>query len=96
MSDNEAASKQTGYRLEYSSSNRAKCSERILSGFKNQFDEADELDGFEDLKDEDKDRVRTAWAEGHVADEDIPASARKDKDEEDGKAKKKTTTKRKK
>ncbi|KAG9074557.1 hypothetical protein FS749_013863, partial [Ceratobasidium sp. UAMH 11750] len=70
--------------------------DRILSGFKNQFDQADELDGFDELEDEDKERVRTAWAEGHVADEDIPASARKDKDDEKDKTKKKTTAKRKK
>ncbi|KAH7332895.1 zf-PARP-domain-containing protein [Rhizoctonia solani] len=120
MSDDEGTKKQTGYRLEYASSGRAKCSgpkpcsgssigkgelrlgtlldyngnksfkwrhwgcttARILSNFKNQFDAADDLDGFEDLNDGDKDRVRKAWAEGHVAEEDIPATARKDGDEE--------------
>ncbi|KAF9218969.1 zf-PARP-domain-containing protein, partial [Gyrodon lividus] len=50
---------------------------KILSNMKGQFPSADELDGFEDLKDEDKDRVQRAFDEGKVADDDIPESARK-------------------
>jgi hypothetical protein len=50
---------------------------KILSNMKVQFSSADELDGFEDLNDEDKDRVRHAFDEGKVADEDIPETARK-------------------
>lgn len=50
---------------------------------KAQFEEADELDGFEDLKDEDQERIRKAYEVGHVADEDIPDSARKPADDED-------------
>ncbi|KIK96710.1 hypothetical protein PAXRUDRAFT_69800, partial [Paxillus rubicundulus Ve08.2h10] len=50
---------------------------KILSSMKAQFSSADELDGFEDLNDEDKDRVRHAFDEGKVADEDIPETARK-------------------
>ncbi|CAE7154174.1 unnamed protein product, partial [Rhizoctonia solani] len=134
MSDDEGSKKQTGYRLEYAPSNRAKCSgpkpcsgspitkgelrlgtlieyngnrsfkwrhwgcttARILSNFKNQFDDADGLDGFEELNHEDQERVRKAWAEGHVADEDIPATARKDDDEAGGTGSKKKATKRKK
>lgn len=52
------------------------------------FSEADELDGFDDLKDEDKEKIRKAWEDGHVDDADIPDSARKpakdgDDDEEE-------------
>lgn len=42
----------------------------------------DDLDGFEDLQDEDKERVRRAWEQGHVDDEDIPLTARKPTDAE--------------
>jgi hypothetical protein len=49
---------------------------------KSQFESADELDGFDDLKDEDKERLRKAWEEGKVADEDIPETARKAPGEE--------------
>ena len=50
---------------------------RIIDNMKNSFGEADDLDGFDELKDEDQERVQKAWEEGHVADEDIPDSARK-------------------
>ncbi|KAF9240721.1 hypothetical protein BU15DRAFT_27940, partial [Melanogaster broomeanus] len=66
--------------------------EKVLSNMKAQFTTADELDGFEDLNDEDKDRLRRAFDEGKVADEDIPESARKpagDDAEEGDKTKKK-------
>lgn len=61
------------------------------------FEDADELDGFEELNDDDKDKIRKAWDVGHVADEDIPETARKpekddadeDEDDEDEKPKKK-------
>lgn len=49
-------------------------------------EEAEDLDGFEDLETEDQEKVRKAWEDGHVADEDIPETARKpdaDEDEED-------------
>jgi hypothetical protein len=45
--------------------------------FKTSFDNADELDGFEDLKGADQARVRKAWEEGKVAEEDIPETAKK-------------------
>lgn len=124
MSDSEGA-KKSGYRLEYATSNRAKCkgpkpcqgttitkgelkfgslvdfrgntsftwrhwgcvTEKIFENAKKSFDEADELDGFEELKEEDQNKVRTAWEEGHVAEEDIPESAKKptgDDEESDG------------
>ncbi|TFY54279.1 hypothetical protein EVJ58_g8959 [Rhodofomes roseus] len=50
---------------------------------KNSFEEADELDGFDDLTDEDKDKIRVAWEDGKVADEDIPDTAQKPEGEED-------------
>ncbi|KAI0634798.1 poly polymerase and DNA-ligase Zn-finger region-domain-containing protein [Trametes polyzona] len=55
---------------------------KIISNMKNAFDEADELDGFEDLKEEDQERVKKAWEEGHVAPEDVPETARKADGEE--------------
>jgi hypothetical protein len=54
--------------------------------------EASDLDGYDDLSSEDKERVDKAWEDGHVADEDIPESAKKpvgeDGDEEKPKRKK--------
>ena len=49
---------------------------------KKSFEEASELDGYEDLKPEDQAKVIKAWQDGHVADEDIPDSARKPVDED--------------
>lgn len=51
---------------------------------KKSFEEADELDGFEDLDDDDQEKIRKAWTEGHVADEDIPDTARKPSKDEEG------------
>lgn len=68
--------------------------EKIISNMKNQFSESSELDGYEDLKPEDKQKVDTAWKSGHVAEEDIPQSARKpivEGEEEDRVKPKKTT-----
>lgn len=68
---------------------------QILANFKKSFESADELDGFEELKEVDKERVRTAWEEGKVADEDIPDTARQgdggggEEEEEEVKPKKK-------
>ncbi|CDR87782.1 uncharacterized protein SPSC_03518 [Sporisorium scitamineum] len=45
-----------------------------------------DLDGFEDLIPEDQARVTRAFAEGHVAAEDIPETALKGQDAEDAKA----------
>lgn len=60
---------------------------KILSSVQNQFSAASELDGFEDLNDDDKARVTQAYEDGHVADEDIPDSARKPEGEEKPKRK---------
>jgi Poly(ADP-ribose) polymerase and DNA-Ligase Zn-finger region len=66
---------------------------QILANFKKSFESADELDGFEELKAVDKERVLKAWEEGQVADEDIPESAKKgsggEDEEEEPKPKKK-------
>lgn len=70
----------------------------IIKNMKQSFEEADELDGFDDLKDKDKERIRSAWKEGKVADEDIPESARgggDEVDEEDKPKKKKAPAKKK-
>ena len=53
---------------------------------------ASELDGYSDLRPEDQERVDKAWEDGHVADEDIPESAKKpagEGDEEEDKPKRK-------
>ncbi|ETW75824.1 hypothetical protein HETIRDRAFT_243903, partial [Heterobasidion irregulare TC 32-1] len=113
--------KKSGYRLEYSANNRAKCkgpkpcagttltkgslrvgtivdfrghtsyawrhwgcvTPLIFTNMKQQFNEASELDGFDDLKEEDQERVTKAWEAGHVADEDIPETARKAEGDEE-------------
>ena len=56
---------------------------RIINNMKNSFNEADELDGFDDLKDEDQKRVSKAWEEGHVDPEDVPETAKKGDGEEE-------------
>jgi hypothetical protein len=48
---------------------------KIIENMKNTLGDVEELDGFEELKDEDKDRLRKAWEEGHVATEDVPETA---------------------
>jgi len=42
------------------------------------YSDPSDLDGFEDIKPEDKERIRKALQDGHVAEEDIPPSARKE------------------
>jgi hypothetical protein len=65
---------------------------------KKSFPDPEDLDGYEDLNPEDQEKIKTAWEEGHVADEDIPETARKpegeDEDEEDEKEDKKKAPKR--
>ena len=60
---------------------------------KNSFNDADELDGFDELNDEDQERVKKAWEDGRVAAEDVPETAKKgdgedDEDEDEEKPKK--------
>ena len=45
---------------------------KILENMKESLGEAEELDGFEDLNDEDKARIKKAWEEGHVDPSDVP------------------------
>ncbi len=63
---------------------------------KKSFSEADELDGFDELQPADQEKIRKAWEEGNVADEDVPKTARKaqgdDGADEEAKPKKKRTT----
>ncbi|KAI0747052.1 poly polymerase and DNA-ligase Zn-finger region-domain-containing protein [Daedaleopsis nitida] len=129
MSDNDSP-KKSGYRLEYASTGRAKCTgpkpckgsqlpkgelrfgslvdfqgktsfqwrhwgcvtPKIITNMKNSFNEADELDGFDDLSEEDQERIKKAWEDGHVAPEDVPETAQKadgEDDEDEDKPKKK-------
>ncbi len=66
---------------------------KIITNMKDSFNDADELDGFDDLNDEDQDRLKKAWDDGHVAVEDVPETAKKgdgdEEDEEEEKPKKK-------
>ena len=50
---------------------------KIIANMHKQFESAADLDGYEALKPEDQAKVDKAWEEGHVADEDIPETARK-------------------
>lgn len=66
------------------------------------YSEPSELDGFDELQAEDKEKVRKAFQDGHVADEDIPETAKKegaageeDEDEEEKPKKKAASRKRK-
>ena len=65
---------------------------KIIENLKKRHAEASDIDGFEEISEEDQRRVEKAYEEGHVADEDIPDTARKpaedDKDKVEGKKKK--------
>ncbi|KIL62873.1 hypothetical protein M378DRAFT_128311, partial [Amanita muscaria Koide BX008] len=56
---------------------------KMLQMMKEMFSDPSDLDGYDDLKPEDQERIQKALEEGHVADEDIPRSARKEKGKED-------------
>jgi Poly(ADP-ribose) polymerase and DNA-Ligase Zn-finger region len=69
---------------------------KIIENLKKTFSEASEVDGYDDLSSEDRKKLDNAWEEGHVADEDIPESAKKttgEDDEEKPKRKKAATKK---
>jgi hypothetical protein len=75
-------------------------SSRVLANIKKFFPDPADLDGYEDLKPEDQQKIKTAYEAGHVAEEDIPETAKKpagegDEDEEEEKPKKKGGRKRK-
>jgi hypothetical protein len=67
------------------------------------FPDPTDLDGYEDLKPEDQQKIMTAYEAGHVAEEDIPETAKKhdgeggddEEEEEEEKPKKKGGKKRK-
>ncbi|PFH47702.1 hypothetical protein AMATHDRAFT_151459 [Amanita thiersii Skay4041] len=74
---------------------------KIIEKMKSQFNDPSELDGYDELRPEDQERISTAFEEGHVAEEDIPETAKKegageDVSEEEGedKPKKKTAPKK--
>ena len=71
---------------------------KIIENVKKSFESAEDLDGFEELKEEDQEKLKTAWEVGHVAEEDIPPTAKKpdgaDEDEEE-KPKKRASKKKK-
>jgi hypothetical protein len=72
---------------------------KILGNVKSKFPDAEEIDGYDELKDEDKEKITQAWKDGKVADEDIPESARKEgagDDEDEEKPKKKRAAPKKK
>lgn len=76
-------------------SSKKKQTEKVLENLKSSFDTADEIDGFEEITEDDQEKVRKAFEVGHVADEDIPETARKpdppsgEEEQEDEKPKKK-------
>jgi hypothetical protein len=70
-----------------------------MANLKSEFEKAEELDGYEELEPQDQAKLDTAWETGHVADEDIPDSARKpdedgDEDEDDKPKKKRAASKK--
>ncbi|KAH7088667.1 hypothetical protein BKA62DRAFT_627225 [Auriculariales sp. MPI-PUGE-AT-0066] len=50
---------------------------RVINNMKKVLQRPQDLDGYSDLRHEDQDKVVAAWDAGHVADEDIPDTARK-------------------
>lgn len=61
-------------------------SAKVIANMKKDTEIASDLDGFEDLGEANQKKVETAYEEGHVADEDIPDSARKEEagDDDEG------------
>lgn len=66
----------------------------IINNLKKSFSEADELDGFDELQPADQDRIRKAWDEGRVPDEDVPETARKPEKADDANDEEKPKKKR--
>jgi hypothetical protein len=54
---------------------------RQLEHLLDKFDGPSDLDGYEDLSEADWAKISKARADGHVADEDVPGSARKTEEE---------------
>ncbi|EIN08917.1 zf-PARP-domain-containing protein, partial [Punctularia strigosozonata HHB-11173 SS5] len=55
----------------------------IIKNMKKSFEDPADLDGFEDLKEEDQEKVKQAYEDGRVAPEDVPESARKPEADDD-------------
>lgn len=68
---------------------------KIITNVKAKYGEASEVDGFEDLRPEDQDRIIKALEAGKVAEEDIPDSAKKAEDDEEEPKKAKRAPKKK-
>ena len=69
---------------------------KIIENVKKTLENAEDLDGFEELKEGDQDKLKAAWEAGHVADEDIPPTAKKlDDDGEEEKPKTRASKKKK-
>ena len=66
---------------------------KIIANMRKQFESAADLDGYDDLKPEDQEKVNKAWEEGHVAEEDIPETAKKPEGDEEEEKPKKTKKK---
>ncbi|KAF8321988.1 uncharacterized protein EI90DRAFT_2937645 [Cantharellus anzutake] len=75
-------------------------SKKVIENMKKKHPDPEDIDGYEYLNPTQQAKIRTAWETGHVADEDIPPSARKpegeggdeeeeEEEEETGKKKKK-------
>jgi hypothetical protein len=60
---------------------------KVLSNVKSSAQNPSDLDGYDDLKPEDKEKVNKAWEEGKIAEEDITESAKEPKGDGDGKTK---------
>lgn len=56
---------------------------KVISNMKEIFENAEDLDGFDDLNDEDQEKLRKAWEDGKVDPADVPESAKKPEGEED-------------
>ncbi|KZV91544.1 zf-PARP-domain-containing protein [Exidia glandulosa HHB12029] len=67
---------------------------KVLTNLKNKVGDVDDLDGYEELEPADQEKIKTAWEEGKVADEDIPDSARKPAKEGDDEEEEKPKRKR--
>lgn len=66
---------------------------KIIENVKKNFESAEDLDGFDDLTEEDQQKLNTAWEVGHVAEEDVPPTAKK-ADGEEEKPKKRASKKK--
>jgi hypothetical protein len=68
-----------------------------IQNMKKKLGEASEIDGFEDMSEADQGKITKAWEVGHVAEEDIPESAKKvDEEGEDDEGEAKNKKKKKK